>query len=67
MGNGPILHSIQGDKFKLYEPVKIDVIGQKRIDEIFDGKVDLEYQLASYHAKSLILLYSYIEAKMGFK
>lgn len=36
------------------------------MDDIFDGKVDLEYQLAAYNTKSFILLYSYNEIKEGF-
>ena len=36
------------------------------MDEIFDGKVDLEFQLAAYNSKSLILLYNYIDIREGF-
>ena len=49
---------IAGDKFQLFEMKLTDIIGQERIDDMFDGRVDIEIQLSSYETKSFIIVYT---------
>ena len=63
----PILHRIAGDKFQLFELKLTDVITEERINDMFDGRVDIDLQLSSYLTKSFIISYSYIDLLGGLK
>ena len=58
---------IAGDKFQLFEMKLTDIIGQKRIDDMFDGRVDIEIQLSSYETKSYIIVYTLKDMMGGLR
>ena len=63
----PILQRIAGDKFQLFEMKLTDIIGQERIDDMFDGRVDIEIQLSSYETKSYIIVYTLKDMMGGLR
>ena len=63
----PILHRIAGDKFQLFEMKLTDVLEEDRINDMFDGRVDIELQLSSYLTKSFIITYKYLDLLGGLK
>ena len=58
---------MDGEGFILIEPKLTDIITEDRVRDIFEGRVDLEFQLAGYRSKNLILVYSYTDLLEGFK
>ena len=66
-GHGPTLHRIRGNKFQIFELKEIDFWEEERIDDIFDGRIDLELMLSQYNTKSLIIAYNYVDIFDDFK
>ena len=49
------------DKFQLFDCKIVGEWDQERIDDIFDGRIDIEFALAAYRSKTLIMVYKYAE------